>query len=75
MKAQRVAIALTAINLVLLLHTVVQDGRTTARTVTPILRGHALELVDERSQVRSRLNVEPTGEWCSGFSIRTGPCA
>lgn len=62
MKIQRLAIALTAINLVLLLLAVAQAGSTTAQTVTPILRGRALELVDDRGQVRSRLNVEPTGE-------------
>jgi hypothetical protein len=62
MKMQRLAIALTAINLVLLLLTVAQPGPTTAQSVTPILRGRALELVDDRGQVRSRLNVEPTGE-------------
>jgi hypothetical protein len=58
----REAIALTAINVLLLLLTVVQAGSTTAQTVTPILRGRALELVDDRGQVRSRLDVEPTGE-------------
>ena len=62
MKIQRLAIALAAINFVLLLLTVAQSGRTTAQTGTPILRGRALELVDDRGQVRSRLNVEPTGE-------------
>jgi hypothetical protein len=61
-KMQRLAVALTAINLVLLLLTVAQTGRTTAQTVTPILRGRALELVDDRGGVRSRLDVEPTGE-------------
>jgi hypothetical protein len=58
----REAIALTAINVLLLLLTVVQAGSTTAQTVAPILRGRALELVDDRGQVRSRLDVEPTGE-------------
>ena len=62
MKILRLAIALTAINLVLLLLTVAQPGPTTAQTVTPILRGRALELVDDRGQVRSRLNVEPNGD-------------
>jgi hypothetical protein len=61
-KMQRLAVALTAINLVLLLLTVTQTAPTTAQTVTPILRGRALELVDERGGVRSRLDVEPTGE-------------
>jgi hypothetical protein len=62
MKIQRLAIALTAINLVLLLLTVAQAGSTTAQTVTPILRGRALELVDDHGQVRSRLDVESSGE-------------
>jgi hypothetical protein len=62
MKMQRLAIALTAINLVLLLLTVAQPGPTTAQTVAPILRGRAFELVDERGQVRSRFNVESDGE-------------
>ena len=62
MQIQRLAIALTAINLVLLLLTLAQAGRTTEQTATSILRGHALELVDNRGQVRSRLNVESTGE-------------
>jgi hypothetical protein len=62
MKIQRLAIALTAINLVLLLLTVAQAASTTAQPVTPILRGRALELVDDHGQVRSRLDVESSGE-------------
>lgn len=62
MKMQRPAIGLTAINLVLLLLAVAQAGHTTAQTVTPVLRGRVLELVDDRGQVRSRLNVESNGE-------------
>src|SRR5207247_10781190 len=58
MKTQRLAIALTAINLVLLLLNLVQARSTTAQTVTPILRARALELVDERNVVRVRLNVK-----------------
>ena len=58
----RLVIALTAINLVLLLLTVTQAGRTTTQTRDPILRGRVLELVDDRGQIRSRLNVEPSGE-------------
>ena len=58
MKTQRLALALTAINLVLQLVNLVQVRYTTAQTVTPILRAHALELVDEHSVVRVRLNVK-----------------
>ncbi len=62
MNTQRLALTLTAINLVLLLLILARSASTTAQTVTPILRGRALELVDDRGQVRSRLNVEPNGE-------------
>jgi hypothetical protein len=62
MKVQRFGIALTAVNLVLLLSVLAQLRSTAAQSVTPVLRGHALELVDDHSQVRSRLAVEPTGE-------------
>jgi len=59
MKTQRLAIALTAINLVFLLLTLVQARSTTAaETVLAVLRGRAFELVDERGQVRARLNVK-----------------
>ena len=62
MKLQRFAITLTVLNLVLLFLIAAQAGSTTAQAVAPILRGRVLELVDDRGQVRSRLNVEPTGE-------------
>jgi hypothetical protein len=58
---QRIAIGLTLVNLLLLL-TGGQPERITAQSVTPVLRGRALELVDDRGQVRSRLNVEANGE-------------
>jgi hypothetical protein len=62
MKLQRLAITLTVLNLVLLFLIAAQAGSTTSQAVAPILRGRVLELVDDRGQVRSRLNVEPTGE-------------
>ncbi|HEX9532463.1 MAG TPA: hypothetical protein VGA58_06780 [bacterium] len=58
MKTQRLVLALTGINLVLLLLNLVQARSTTAQTVSPILRARALELVDERNVVRVRLNVK-----------------
>jgi hypothetical protein len=61
MKAQRLAIALTAINLVILILAIAQSGHSD-QTAAPLLRGRALELVDDRGQVRSRLNVESNGE-------------
>lgn len=59
MKMQRLAISLTAINLVILLLTVAQARFTpAAQQVTAILRGSALELVDERGVVRARLGIK-----------------
>ena len=58
MRMQRLAIALTAINLVLLLTNLAQVKSTTAQTVPPILRARALELVDDCNAVRMRLNVK-----------------
>src|SRR5881396_3103219 len=58
MKTQRLALALTVINLVLLLLNLTQVRATAAQTVTPILRARALELVDVRNMVRVRLTVQ-----------------
>jgi len=61
MKTQRLAWALVAINLVLLLIVLGQGGPLTAQPDLSILRGRSFELVDERGRVRSRLNVESDG--------------
>ncbi len=58
MKAQRLAVVLTVINLVLLLVNLMQTRSTTAQTVAPILRARTLEVVDERNVVRARLGVK-----------------
>jgi hypothetical protein len=62
MRMQRLAVGLTLVNFLLLLLTGVQAGPMTAQSVTPVLRGRVLELVDDRGQVRARLNVEAGGE-------------
>ena len=59
---QRIGLAATGINLVLLILVCTQSARMTAQSVAPVLRGSAFELVDERGTVRSRLNVEASGE-------------
>ena len=63
MKSERLAFGLTAFNLVLLL-LILGWGNlaSSAAEVVPVLRGRALELVDEAGQVRSRINVEQDGE-------------
>lgn len=77
MKAQRLAAALAAINLVLLVLILARGFPSTAvaaaatiedasppgqQALAPILRARALELVDDQGRIRSRLNVEPNGE-------------
>jgi hypothetical protein len=82
MKFQRVAIALTFVNLALLTFLVIQnhvaeaqsvaapsdrsrkivDGQARPNqldTITPVLRGRALELVDDRGRVRAEIKVLP----------------
>jgi hypothetical protein len=62
MNAQPLAVALTFVNLVLLTAAYTQDRPTAEQGVAPLVRAHALELVDGRGQLRARLNVEPGGE-------------
>jgi hypothetical protein len=62
MRVQRIALAVTAINLALLLTAWAQARATGSQTIPPVLRGRALELVDDRGQIRARLNVESNGQ-------------
>lgn len=77
MKIQRLALALTAVNLVLLAVIVLnglpsealavtrsdtQTPPSAAEAIVPTLRARALELVDDRGQVRSRFKIEQNGE-------------
>jgi len=57
MKIQRVAIALTVINLVLLVFLLAETYRAHARDVAPVLRGRALQIVDEQDRVRAEILV------------------
>jgi hypothetical protein len=56
---QRMLIALTAVNCALLWsHSARRQGSATA-DVPDVIRGHALEIVDERGTVRASLSVLP----------------
>ncbi len=59
MKIQRLLIALTLVNLALLIFTLAQTRPAAAEGALPVLRGRALEIVDERGRVRASLNVLP----------------
>jgi hypothetical protein len=59
MKTQRLLIALTALNLVLLAFSLAQPGLVGAQGAAPVLRGRALEIVDDRGRVRASITVMP----------------
>ena len=57
MKIQRVAICLTLINSVLLVFQLAQSFRATATDVAPLLRGRALQIVDDQNRTRAEILV------------------
>ena len=57
MKTQRVAIALTVVNLGLLIFLLAQIRYVDAQDVAPVLRGRSLEIVDSQGQVRAQILV------------------
>jgi hypothetical protein len=62
MNALRIAIALGALNLAILGGAAVQTRTAGTRGGKDVLRGRALELVDEGGKARARIDVEPNGE-------------
>jgi hypothetical protein len=64
MKLQRLLIALTLVNLVLLVIALAARRPALAQqvqSVAPVLRGRALEIVDEQGRVRASIAVLPAG--------------
>src|SRR3974390_2756371 len=59
MKAQRFAIGLTGLNLLTLISTLFRANSAPPPDVAPVLRGHALEIVDDRGRVRAMIKVFP----------------
>jgi len=67
MAAQRLVIALTVANIAVLVLSTAQLVRPAfAQTEVPVLRGRALEIVDEQGRVRASINVLPAGRSQSG---------
>jgi hypothetical protein len=62
MNALRIAVALGALNLAILVAAAVQTRTARAQDGEAILRGRALELVDAGGKTRARIDVEPNGE-------------
>jgi len=60
MKIHRLLIALTVVNLGLLLFLLLsQIGPTPANGAAPVVRGRALEIVDDHGRVRASIKVQP----------------
>src|SRR5574341_1503110 len=59
MKIQRFAIALTLINLALLILLLARNLSAEAQNAAPVLRGRALEIVDSEGRARASITVEP----------------
>jgi hypothetical protein len=76
MKIQRLLIVLTLVNLALLIFTLAQMRPAAAQSATPVLRGRALEIVDDHGRVRAssrcflqahrRMASVPLKPCCSG---------
>jgi hypothetical protein len=62
MNTLRIAVALGALNLAILVGAGVQTRAAGAQGGEDILRGRALELVDEGGKPRARIDVESNGE-------------
>ncbi len=61
MKIQRLLIALTVVNLGLLMFLLAQIRPPEAHSGAPVLRGRALEIVDDQGRVRASIKVQPAG--------------
>jgi hypothetical protein len=59
MKTQRVAIGLTMLNLVILMCVLLRANSALSPEVVSVLRGHALEIVDDHGRVRAMIKVFP----------------
>jgi hypothetical protein len=59
MTLQRLLIPLTVFNLVLLAFSLAQARAPVAEGVAPVLRGRALEIVDDQGRVRASIKLQP----------------
>jgi len=59
MKTQRFAVALTVLNLLVLMSMLFRANSAPNPEVAPVLRGRALEIVDDKGRVRAMIKVLP----------------
>jgi hypothetical protein len=72
MRTQRLVIALTVVNLLILSFTLTgMRQAVAAQGVAPVLRGRSLEIVDDQGRVRVTLNVRPGRPSEDGGTRRT----
>ena len=72
MTSNRLVLALTVCNLLLLARQVVHVGDAVAEEPLPILRGRGIEIVDDQGRLRAQLKVEPgnpTYRWPDGTRV------
>jgi hypothetical protein len=62
MKLEHTAVALTALNLAVLLMALTHGRPAVVQDPAPVVRARALELVDDKDVLRARLNVENDGQ-------------
>lgn len=62
MKTQRIAIGLTLLNLCILTCALYRASAVTSAEIAPVLRAHALEIVDEAGRVRAMIRVFPADD-------------
>jgi hypothetical protein len=60
MNTNRLAVALTVINLILLIVVIAQSRMIANQTIPEVLRVRAFELVDDNGRVRAQLNIDET---------------
>jgi len=72
MKTQRLVIVLTVINLVILMFNLAHSRPATAEGVAPVLRGRALEIVDDQGKVRASIKVHPADKTFKMPNGKTG---
>ena len=59
MKTQRLTVGLTMLNLVILMCVLLRANSAPSPEVASVLRGHALEIVDDHGRVRAMIRVFP----------------
>ena len=62
MKTQRLLVVLTALNVIVLVFSLGQSGAVGAQGVAPVLRGRALEIVDDAGRIRASITILPADD-------------